>query len=66
MAEVLYVYREVQILKKAANRSKKSDKPVAIVSYDEKPGILPQRQRRICHQCRAGMRPSRAIMSSRP
>ncbi|WP_314963559.1 hypothetical protein [Bradyrhizobium cosmicum] len=38
MAEVLYVYREVQILKKAA-RSKTSDKPVAIVSYDEKPGI---------------------------
>ncbi|MGY4362823.1 transposase [Bradyrhizobium sp. i1.3.1] len=39
MAEVLYVYREVQILKKAGARSKKSDKPVAIVSYDEKPGI---------------------------
>ncbi|MET4306185.1 hypothetical protein ABMB68_009050 [Bradyrhizobium sp. RT4a] len=39
MAEALYVYREVQILKKAAARSKKSDKPVAIVSYDEKPGI---------------------------
>jgi transposase len=38
MAEVLCVYREVQILKKAA-RSKKPDKPVAIVSYDEKPGI---------------------------
>ena len=43
MAEVLYVYREVQVLKKAAakskNKSKKSDRPVAIVSYDEKPGI---------------------------
>src|ERR1700704_1126581 len=39
MAEVLCVYREVQILKKAAARSKKSKKPVAIVSYDEKPGI---------------------------
>jgi transposase len=38
MAEVLCVYREVQILKKAA-RSKPSAKPVAIVSYDEKPGI---------------------------
>jgi transposase len=38
MAEVLCVYREVQVLKKAA-RSKKSRKPVAIVSYDEKPGI---------------------------
>jgi transposase len=39
MAEVLCVYREVQVLKKAGGRSKKPDKPVAIVSYDEKPGI---------------------------
>src|SRR5712671_4324587 len=43
MAEVLCVYREVQILKKAAAKAKKksgpSRKPVAIVSYDEKPGI---------------------------
>src|SRR6202795_523277 len=43
MAEVLCVYREVQVLKKAAAKSKKtsnkSRKPVAIVSYDEKPGI---------------------------
>jgi len=39
MAEVLCVYREVQILKKAAAKSKKSGKRVAIVSYDEKPGI---------------------------
>ena len=39
MAEVLCVYREVQVLKKAAAESKKSSKPVAIVSYDEKPGI---------------------------
>ena len=39
MAEVLCVYREVQALKKAAAKSKKSTKPVAIVSYDEKPGI---------------------------
>jgi hypothetical protein len=38
MAEVLCVYREVQVLKKAA-KSKKPHKPVAIVSYDEKPGI---------------------------
>jgi len=38
MAEVLCVYREVQVLKKAA-KSKKPRKPVAIVSYDEKPGI---------------------------
>src|SRR6202045_935426 len=43
MAEVLCVYREVQVLKKAAakakNKSKTSRKTVAIVSYDEKPGI---------------------------
>lgn len=37
MAEVLCVYREVQVLKAA--KSKKPRKPVAIVSYDEKPGI---------------------------
>ena len=37
MAEVLCVYRQVRILKKAAAVSKR--KPMAIVSYDEKPGI---------------------------
>jgi transposase len=39
MAEILCVYREVQVLKKAAAKSKKPGKPAAIVSYDEKPGI---------------------------
>src|ERR1700733_13438460 len=39
MAEVLCVYREVQVLKKGAAKSKKPSKPVAIISYDEKPGI---------------------------
>jgi len=43
MAEVLCVYREVQVLKKAAAKAKKTSnkprKPIAIVSYDEKPGI---------------------------
>src|SRR5467141_417191 len=41
MAEVLCIYREVQVLKKAAAKPKKKKpgKPVAIVSYDEKPGI---------------------------
>jgi transposase len=40
MAEVLCIYREVQVLKKAAAKPKeKPGKPVAIVSYDEKPGI---------------------------
>jgi transposase len=39
MAQVLCVYREVAILKRAAAAAKEQDKPVAIVSYDEKPGI---------------------------
>jgi transposase len=38
MAQVLCVYREVEVRKKAAARSEKPSK-VAIVSYDEKPGI---------------------------
>lgn len=37
MAEVLCVYREVEVLKKASGS--KRGKPVAIVSCDEKPGI---------------------------
>ena len=39
MAQVLCVYREVQILKTAAANSKTSGKPVTVVCYDEKPGI---------------------------
>jgi len=40
MAEVLCVYREVKILKEAAATSKKKPSDaVAIISYDEKPGI---------------------------
>lgn len=39
MAQVLCVYREVEVLKKAAAASGKRSKTVAIVSYDEKPGI---------------------------
>src|SRR5258706_1706465 len=41
MAEVLCIYREVQVLKKAAAKPKKKKpgKPVAIVSYDMKTGI---------------------------
>src|SRR6202051_4224598 len=39
MAEVLCVYREVQVLKKATAKAHKAIKRVAIVSYDEKPGI---------------------------
>ena len=39
IAEVLCVYREVEVLKKAPAKSKRRGKPVAIVSYDERPGI---------------------------
>src|SRR6266849_747990 len=40
MAEVLCAYREVKIIKEAAAASKKKpSEAVAIVSYDEKPGI---------------------------
>src|SRR6266436_5611599 len=40
MAEVLCVYRQVKILKKAAAVAKsKPNNAVAVVSYDEKPGI---------------------------
>jgi transposase len=39
MAEVLCVYRQVEVLKQTAAKSQKSERPVAIVSYDEKPGI---------------------------
>lgn len=39
MAEVLCVYREVAVLKKAAAAAEKPSEAVAIVSYDEKPGL---------------------------
>src|SRR6476469_8797721 len=39
MAEVLCVYREVAILKEAGAATKDQRMPVAVVSYDEKPGI---------------------------
>ncbi|MDH2346212.1 MULTISPECIES: IS630 family transposase [unclassified Bradyrhizobium] len=39
MAEVLCVYRQVQVLKKAAAKSRKPRRRTAILSYDEKPGI---------------------------
>jgi transposase len=39
MAEVLCVYREVEVLKKAPAKGKRRGQPVAIVSCDEKPGI---------------------------
>ena len=40
MAEVLCVYREVKLIKeKAAAAKQKPSDAIAIVSYDEKPGI---------------------------
>jgi transposase len=39
MAEVLCVYRQVQVLKAAAAAQKQPGEAVAIISYDEKPGI---------------------------
>ena len=39
MAEILCVYREVRVLKRATAKRQKPRKPVVIVSYDEKPGI---------------------------
>src|ERR1700734_4026894 len=65
MAQVLCVYREVQVLKKAAAKSKKSAKSAAIVSYDEKPGIqVIATTAPDLHPCQTFMRPSRAIMST--
>ncbi len=39
MAQVLCIYREVAMLKKVAAASKKPTEAVAVLSYDEKPGI---------------------------
>jgi transposase len=39
MAEVLCVYRKVKLLKKEAAVAKKPSDAVAVISYDEKPGV---------------------------
>jgi transposase len=39
MAKVLCVYREVALLKEATATAQEPSKPVAVVSYDEKPGL---------------------------
>jgi len=59
MAEVLCVYREVQVLKKAAAKSNRRDKPTT-KSRESRPS---QRRRRICDPCPASTRPLRVIMS---
>ena len=39
MAEVLCVYREVELLKQSGSALERESAPLAIISYDEKPGI---------------------------
>ncbi|MGA9849213.1 MAG: hypothetical protein WBQ45_16445, partial [Roseiarcus sp.] len=65
MAEVLCVDREVKVIKETAAASKKKPSDaVAIVSYDEKPGIQAiAATARICRPSPARTRPSRAIMN---
>ena len=66
MAEVLCVYRQVKLIKEtaAAAKQKPSD-AVAIVSYDEKPGIQALARRpRTCRLSPANMRPLRATTST--
>ena len=65
MAEVLCVYRKVEVLKKASAKSRKRGKPVAIVSYDEKPGTRPsQPPHRTCRPNLASTPPLRGITST--
>ena len=65
MAEVLCVYREVQVLKKAAAKSRKAIKRVAIVSYDESRESRPsQRRHPICRPSPASTPPLRGITST--
>jgi transposase len=64
MAEVLCIYREVQVLRTAA-KSKKPGKPVTIVSTTKnRVSRRSQRQRPICRPSPASTRPSRVIMST--
>ena len=65
MAEVLCVYRQVKILKQAAAVSKKKPSDaMAIISYDEKPGIQAiATPPPICRPSPACMRPSHASMN---
>ena len=63
MAEVLCVYREVKLIKEtAAAAQQKPGDAVAILSYDEKPGI--QTLATTCRRSPACMRPLRAIMNT--
>jgi hypothetical protein len=46
MAEVLCVYREVKLIKETAAAKQEPSDAVAIISYDEKPGIQGKPHRR--------------------
>jgi hypothetical protein len=49
MADVLCVYREVELLKQSAAAGEGQTPAVAIVSFDEKPGLQgSERQHRTC------------------
>ena len=61
MAKVLCIYRQVKILKEAAAAAKnKPSKAVAIISYDEKPGIRAIATTRPSPEC---MPPSHASLN---
>ena len=65
MAEVLCVYREVQVLKKAAAKAMKPNSRWRSSPTMKSLGSRPlRRRRRICHPSPACMPPSRAIMST--
>ena len=66
-AELCVAIARYRYLKKAgakAEKSKKSEKPVAIVSFDEKPGMPAIATTARIRRCRACIRPSRGIMST--
>ena len=63
MAEVLWVYREVKLIKETAAKQEPND-AVAIVSYDEKPGIQAIATTAPDLPPRSTTRPSRATTST--
>ena len=70
MAEVLCVYREVEVLKKAPAKSQRRGTPVAIVSCDEKLGIwtwiLRSRSAQTSKRRLAGKREKRRVAFATP
>ena len=65
MAEVLCVYREVQVLKKiAASRGNRTSRWRSSPTTKSRVSRPSQRRRRTCRPCPASTRPSRAIMST--